>query len=296
MASRTSTSSGNKKARRSASRRGTKRHKPLINKHILYEESVQSIEENIDVIQRMYKKRNKKLPRLLREDFCGTAALASAWVERNPLNESWGIDLDEATLKWGYEHHVKNLKRGQNRIRLIRDNVLNVTEPKVDVIAAFNFSYFVFKERAQLQEYFSTVHKSLKPEGIVVMDLFGGTGAMTTQLEDRWIEPSKRPSGESIPGFTYVWEHAEFDVVNHEILCHIHFKFKNGHQMKKAFTYDWRLWTIPEIRESLTDAGFSGVDVYIHGWTSDGESDEIFRRRTRYSNEEGWIAYIVGHA
>ncbi len=41
-----------------------------------------------------------------------------------------------------------------------------------------------------------------------------------------------------------------------ETLCHIDFKFEDGSVQKRAFSYDWRLWILPEIREVLAEAGF----------------------------------------
>ena len=64
--------------------------------------------------------------------------------------------------------------------------------------------------------------------------------------------------------------------------------------INKAFTYDWRLWTLPEIQEILVEAGFSTAEVYLHDFNDEGESDEIFRLRKTYENTQGWVAYVVG--
>jgi len=80
-------------------------------------------------------------------------------------------------------------------------------------------------------------------------------------------------------------------------VCHINFKLRDGTRMKKAFTYDWRLWTLPEMRELLLDAGFLSADVYVEGWDDEeDESDGIFRKRKYFENQEGWVAYVVAHA
>ena len=70
--------------------------------------------------------------------------------------------------------------------------------------------------------------------------------------------------------------------------------FPDGTKLRKAFTYDWRLWTIPEIRECLADAGFRRSHVYWEGTDhATGEGDGTFRRTTVGEACGGWIAYIA---
>lgn len=123
-------------------------------KHILYEESVQCVEADVDFFRRTFKSHRKRPLRTLKEDFCGTSALACDFVSRHRENRAWGVDLDRPTLDWGIEHHVSRLGAAADRVTLIEDNVLHVTEPKVDLVAALNFSFQIFKERNQLLEYF----------------------------------------------------------------------------------------------------------------------------------------------
>jgi len=92
-------------------------------------------------------------------------------------------------------------------------------------------------------------------------------------------------------GFTYVWEQARFDPIGHAIVNHIHFEFKDGSRLDKAFTYEWRFWSLPDIQELLREAGFSDVRVY---WDTSDEVDvERYRPRARADNQAGWIAYLV---
>ena len=70
-------------------------------RHDLYENSVQEPEADVRFINRVFKRRNSRMPRSLREDFCGTAALACHWVEQNTENIASGVDLDRKTLDWG---------------------------------------------------------------------------------------------------------------------------------------------------------------------------------------------------
>jgi len=86
-----------------------------------------------------------------------------------------------------------------------------------------------------------------------------------------------------------VWEHARYNPIANEILCHIHFRFRDGSEIREAFTYDWRLWTIPEIRECLLEAGFRDTQV----WWDPTDEDE-YRLSESEENQPGWLVYIVG--
>jgi hypothetical protein len=75
---------------------------------------------------------------------------------------------------------------------------------------------------------------------------------------------------------------------------HIHFEFRDGGGIRRAFTYNWRQWTIAELREILVEAGFRHVDIY---WElidkKSGFGNSIFRRVEHSENAPGWIAFFV---
>jgi hypothetical protein len=92
-------------------------------------------------------------------------------------------------------------------------------------------------------------------------------------------------------GFTYIWDQSEFDPITHRVKNHIHFHFRDGSRLERAFTYDWRYWTLPELRELLLEAGYREVRVY---WdTSEDDEYESYRARGRAQNRPGWLAYLV---
>jgi len=65
--------------------------------------------------------------------------------------------------------------------------------------------------------------------------------------------------------------------------------------MPRAFSYRWRLWTLPEIRELLGEAGFRDVVVYWEG--TDEETEEgngEWEVSTRGEACPAWVAYLVG--
>lgn len=266
----------------------------LPDKHYLYSAAVQSVESDIDFFRRIYRRERGCPFRRLREDFCGTAALACDWVRRDASHEAWGVDLHGPTLEWGRAHYVPRLGRGASRLHLLEQNVLDVTRPKVDVVAALNFSYYTFETREAMRGYFRTARRSLDDGGILFLDAFGGTDSMSADHDRRRIPASTAFDGTAIPAFTYEWEQARFNPIDHHMTCHIHFELRGGKRLRRAFSYEWRLWTLPELLELLRDAGFAECEVYVEGWDEEeDDTDGIFRRRIWFDNEGGWIAYIV---
>jgi hypothetical protein len=76
--------------------------------------------------------------------------------------------------------------------------------------------------------------------------------------------------------------------------CHIHYVFPDNSRLEKAFSYDWRLWTLPEIRELLSEAGFANTTVYWEGTDeASNEGDGIFKPADVGDADPGWICYLV---
>jgi hypothetical protein len=255
-------------------------------RHVLYENSVQEPEADVRFIDRVFKKRNGRKPRSLREDFCGTAALACHWTAKHPENSAVGVDLDPAPLAWGRKHNVSKLTAEQaGRLKLIEGDVLDVGAGGFDVTCAFNFSYMIFKERSVLVQYFRRARSTLGDEGMFVIDAYGGPESHRTLVENRECD-----------GFEYVWDQDVFDPINNRAVNYIHFEFPDGSEIRKAFRYDWRLWSIPEMRDVMTDAGFSKVEVYWEGTDKKtGEGNDIFVRRESAPDDLAWICYIVAY-
>jgi hypothetical protein len=94
-------------------------------------------------------------------------------------------------------------------------------------------------------------------------------------------------------GFTYIWDQNQFDPISHEVVNYIHFEFKNGSKLERAFEYRWRFWTLPELVELLKAAGYSDVRVYWDVSDLDKDEEEDYRPRLRAQNQPGWLAYLV---
>jgi SAM-dependent methyltransferase len=253
-------------------------------RHRLYEESVQSPDEHVILFDRVYELAHGKPATVLKEDFCGTALLSAEWVRTRPDNVAIGVDLDEPTLEWAKANNLAELDNDQKqRITLHHADVREVSQPKADIVAALNFSYFEFKTRDELRGYFKSVRRSLKPGGLLILDMFGG-----------WEAQMEETDKTRYSGFTYVWEQTKYDPLTHLTQFQIHFNFHGGGGIQKAFEYDWRLWSIPEVRELLDEAGFKSVDIYWEGIDPDtDEGSGEFDMITEAENCPGWIAMLV---
>jgi len=250
-------------------------------RHVLYQRAVQDAGAEVGFLDRVFRKLRGRPPESLREDFCGTALLCSEWVKHRGRT-AVGIDLDPRVLEWAKTHNLAPLGDRKSCVKLFRRDVRARASGKFDVTVALNFSYFVFKERAELRRYFEGVRRSMAEDGIFVVDLYGGYESWKPMRERRRMK-----------GFTYFWDQAKVDPLSNGVVNHIHFKFPDGSKMLRAFTYDWRLWTIPEITEVLADAGFSSSTVHWEDADEDGSGTGTFRPRTYVEQEPALIAYVV---
>ena len=118
------------------------------------------------------------------------------------------------------------------------------------------------------------------------MDCFGGS---LTQLTNDYkvYFPSKK--------YTYHFEQLSFDPINSRAKLAIHFRFKQGKPLNNAFVYDWRMWTIPELREILEEAGFKTSTVLWEGLTKSGDGNGKYLPKKTGEECESWIAYIAAY-
>lgn len=263
------------------------RRRPLAeraDRHVLYESAVQCVESEIDFVDAEFRRLRGRRASLLREDFSGTCNTSCEWVRRRRDNRAWGVDLDGDVLAWGRDHHLAALKPAQReRMTQVQGNVLTVATPPVDMVLAMNFSYWIFKERARMRAYFRRVRAALADDGVFFLDCYGGYDAFRV-LRERTDHK----------GFTYIWEQASYNPINGHMSCYIHFRLADGSRLDRAFSYEWRLWTLPEIRELLHEAGFARTTVYWQGWDEDGESGNgEFTPVETADPDAGWICYIA---
>ena len=255
-------------------------------RHVLYELSVQCADAEVDFIDHNFRLLRGRSARSLREDFCGTASICCEWVQRRKTNRAIGVDLDPTVLEWGKARNLSQLDaNARDRVTLLNQDVRDVETSPQDLILAMNFSYWLLIDRQALKCYFEGVRSALKDDGIFFLDAYGGYDSFRVITEERSID---RPDGT----FTYIWEQEAYDPISGRLRCNIHFAFEDGSRLDRAFSYDWRLWTLPEIRELLLEAGFTRVVVYWQGWEDDETPDGVFVPTESADPDAGWICYI----
>lgn len=166
-----------------------------------------------------------------------------------------------------------------------------------DIVCAFNYSCCCLHKRAELVLYFKHARDALSTKGgIFVMDLYGGTSSENKlKLQRRF------------PNFTYIWEQAEFDIIQRKTRISLHFHLKKEQRkIRHAFSYSWRLWTLPEIRDCLEEAGFRSVHFWVREMPDSSEitrtegfgagKDIKYEETTSFQQQDSWNAYIVGVA
>ena len=253
-------------------------------RYVLYQKSVQDADWEIDFMAGLYKGLRGRTPKRLREDFCGTGLFSCAWVKSAPDREAVGVDLDPEVLAWRRANNLPKLRPAAlRRLELVQADVMDVKAQPADIVCAFNFSYWIFKERATLKQYFANVRAGLKADGIFMLDAFGGYEAGKVMKER-----------EDMGHFTYIWDQAEYDPVTGSITCHIHYAFPDGSRLRQAFSYHWRLWTLPELQEILAEAGFRNIRVWWQGTDpKTGEGSDEYTPVEHGDPDPSWIAYIV---
>lgn len=255
----------------------------------LYEESVQDTGSDIEFINGEFRRLAGRAPLTLREDFGGTGLLSCDWVRQSPRHRAWAVDLDGEPQGYGRRTHRAKLPPGpRKRMTYVLGDVRDDHGLTTDVVAAFNFSYFVFKRRRDLVGYFRGVLAGLGEGGVFFLDIFGGTDCFQ-ELEETT----------ELARHEYLWDCASYNPLTHETTYHIHFKGKDGTggtDLRRAFSYDWRHWTVMEVVEALEEAGFGRVRTYWEGEGEDGEGDGEFTETRLGEPCASWICYISGQA
>ena len=236
----------------------------------LYEIAVQQPERMVHFIERVAGPRAA----ILREDFCGTANLATTWVRSGRGRRAVAIDLDRNVLNYAQQRHRRALGAAAGRLRLVDADVLRCRS-RADVIVSLNFSHFIYHARRDLLRYLQHARRMLRPGGVFICDLYGGGGALRPGTD-------RRRFGD----FTYFWEQVSYDPITAQVVNHIHFRLRGGRTIRRAFTYHWRLWTLPELHELLQEAGFAPPTIFF-------ETDAGLMTKRNMADHDAWVAYLV---
>jgi hypothetical protein len=249
-----------------------------LNRFDLYELAVQSPLMQARFLRAVHGGR----PRTLCEDFCGPASIARAWASLAPDHEALGVDRDPEPLA-----HARALA-SSSRLSLLEEDVRR-TRAHADIIASFNFAVCELLDRAALLEYLTLARARLAPAGIFAADLYGGPDAFIPG------ESSQRLASPFGP-VLYTWEQREADAFTARVRNAIHFTLPDGTTLRDAFTYDWRLWSVPELRDALAEAGFSHTQVYTSfGDALDDSGNPLVSPAAPWdSTQDNYVVYVVG--
>lgn len=278
---------------------------PQPDKLNLYRLAVQHAPAEVAFLQRAFAHHNDgELPTLLREDFCGTAAIAAHFVALDENHRAVAIDSHYPTHRWALQRWPEVLGERAQDLHLVCDDVLSARTPRVDVVAALNFSVFIYHDRPALLNYFKTARKTLRPGGLLVIDAYGGPGAMQVKMQKRQVVPD---ASESVKPFEYQWEQRNYDAVTSRVDSRIHFGLSKSKTIRDAFLYDWRLWSLTELVELLTEAGFASAQVWCDADAHDNDAAKLKRASIEPSprwfaplstmpGRDEWVAYVVAVA
>jgi len=257
-------------------------------------------------------------PVVLREDFCGSAAISRQWategLESGETRRAVAVDISAPSVA-----RAVDLARAENALSHIAffcGDVLEemhywkcATTPSggadpqsatdavaPDVIFVGNFSLGYIHERAALVQYLKDCRTALRRgnaglgNGAFVCDTYGGARAFKTGGFER-IHPGRR--GEII---RYTWSRDAADPVTGMVDNSISFRIEVGgevvQELPRAFFYRWRLWSIAELREALLEAGFAGVSVHIDANIAPGQVPRGIASPAELGDD--WIVLIVG--
>jgi len=215
----------------------------------LYELAVQSPSRLVPLLRAIHGGE----PRILGEDFAGTAAVSREWVARLAGAHAIAVDIDRDVLSRAGQH---------DRLRTV---VADVREPTsealapADVIFAGNFSIGELATRRDLVEYLRRSRARLNEHGVLVCDTYGGASALRVGAVER---SHFTPDGARI---RYTWEQRRIDPFTARVENALHFRVERAgeivQEITDAFVYRCRLWSVPEIRDALDEAGFTASEV-----------------------------------
>ncbi len=248
-----------------------------------YEACVQSPRHVVSLLRALYREATGTTPRVLHEDFCGTAAVSRRFVEDGArAGEAWqalATDLDPVAL-----HQARLLLDPTcPGVELVQQDCLNpaVQVPAVqvpvgqvptplahaaDIIWVGNFSICYAHTRAQLVRYLAHCRERLARGnagfggGYLAVDIYGGKNAYTLGNLER---THTAKTGEQI---RYLWQHEAADprtaMVRNSISMRLLVDGEVIAEYPRAFVYDWRLWSLAELREAMLEVGFGSVQLY----------------------------------
>jgi predicted RNA methylase len=242
----------------------------------LYEAAVQSPEQEARFLRAVH----GGSPRVLGEDFCGSGAICRSWLDLDGAHRAVCVDNDAGALD---ALRARSSADHLERMTLVQRDVLDAREP-VDVLCALNFPVGYWHTRADLVKYLRRAHERLTPGGVFVCDIYGGANAFLCGDSDEELRG----------GVRYTWEQRSADPTTGRVVNAMHFALPGGGELRDAFVYDWRLWSIPELRDAMAEAGFASSEVHDRlGDAIDGDGNLMVRPVRGEELDDTFVVYIV---
>lgn len=197
-------------------------------------------------------------PLALGEDFAGSGAVARAWVAQSDRHHAHCVDLDPVAL---------SRCEGAPRVSTRVGDVLEETA-RADAIWVGNFSIGYRHDRPGLLAYLKHARARVHRGGVFVCDTYGGETAYTIGQVHRFHPLPERLSPDGTGGWRvrYTWEQREADPLTGLVTNAMHFRVERAgiivEEVLDAFVYHWRLWSVPELRDAMLEAGFAWTGVY----------------------------------
>ncbi|MBL9032531.1 MAG: hypothetical protein JNM80_12600 [Phycisphaerae bacterium] len=223
-------------------------------------------------------------PRALREDFCGTGGVCRAWAALSPRHTAVGVDLDPVPLR---------RLQGVPRVRAVCVDVRSCAA-RADVISATNFPLGYFHDRPSLLRYLRAARARLRPRGVFVCDTYGGSSSFVRGSITR---DHFAPDGTRV---RYTWQQRHADPITGLVEDALHFRATRAgevvYEEADAFVYHWRLWSVPELRDALAEAGFGRTEVYADLADAVDERGHTYVRPVENGEDldENFIVSVVG--
>jgi hypothetical protein len=249
----------------------------------LYEITVQSPARLVSFLRAIHGRQ----PRVLGEDFSGTAAVSRAWVAAIEGGHAIAIDHDAEAL--ARARSCAGLRAILGDVRTCPD----AERDAADVIFAGNFSLGEWHTRADLVAYLRRARARLYSHGVFVCDTYGGASAFQSGAVER-LHPA--PDGALV---RYTWEQRSADPLTAEVVNALHFRVERAgeivQEITDAFVYRWRLWSVPELRDALSEAGFARTEVQSDlPDAAGGADDRSLRSADARDLGESFILCVIG--
>lgn len=258
----------------------------MLNRFDLYELAVQSPEMQARFLRALH----RGTPRVLREDFCGPASIARAWVAMPSSVElrACGVDMDPEPLEHARARAAESGPAASRRMTFECCDV-RACASRADIVAAFNFAACELTDRPSLLTYLRHVRSTLNEGGLIACDLYGGPDAFSAGRSGTTIQAA----GGAV---RYLWEQREADPISGRVVNAMHFRLPDGSKMRNAFVYHWRLWSAPELSDAVLEAGFASVEAHLSYGDAIDEAGNILTRPHAPGGtvEENYVVYVVG--